>query len=221
MPDFMFTKALDGLANGNLAPFFSYLILIGTVMFSICLHEFSHAYVAFRLGDDTAAQEGHLSMNPMIQMGPISLIILFVIGFAWGAVPVNPRNFEHRRDMMLVALAGPLANLFLCILAGIVLTFIAVPLGNGTIPKEVFTFFYTLGVMNALLFIFNLIPLPVLDGYKILSYFVPHCENIDSGMAGNITLMGMMVMFMTPPLMKGLWDAADGLLNVFYFSPAF
>ena len=79
---------------------------IGIVMFSICLHEYAHAATALKLGDDTAANEGHLTLNPMIQMGLMSIIFLFIIGIAWGSVPVDERRLRGKYGPAIVAVAS-------------------------------------------------------------------------------------------------------------------
>ena len=95
------------------------LIWVVIVMFSICLHELAHAWVALKHGDDTAAQAGHLSLNPAIQMGPYSLILLAVLGLAWGAVPVDEGRMRSRASGAWVAVAGPLTNLALMVVFAI------------------------------------------------------------------------------------------------------
>ncbi len=95
-----------------------YFSWVFSVMFSICVHEYAHAAMALHHGDDTASQRGHLTLNPLVQMGIRSLILLFVIGIAWGSVPVNLAKLRTRRSAAAVAFAGPLANLFLCVIFG-------------------------------------------------------------------------------------------------------
>ena len=90
-----------------------YIMWVTVVMFSICLHEAAHAYVAMKQGDPTAANHGHLSLNPIKQMGTFSIIMLLLIGIAWGAVPVDPRRMRHKYSEALVSFAGPAANLLL------------------------------------------------------------------------------------------------------------
>ena len=83
------------------------------VIFSVCCHEFVHAATAMMLGDDTAANHGHLTFNPFKQMGIISLIMLCLFGLAWGQVPVNPANFRKKYFASIVAASGPVTNLVL------------------------------------------------------------------------------------------------------------
>ena len=93
--------------------FFSQLLI---VVFSICCHEYLHALTAYKLGDPTAAMRGHLTLNPLKQMGFISLLMLFFIGIAWGQVPVDTRNLRGKHAPALVAAAGPVTNLMLSLL---------------------------------------------------------------------------------------------------------
>ena len=90
-----------------------YIMWVTVVMFSICFHEYSHAYAALLQGDSTAAERGHLTMNPMVQMGTFSIIMLLFIGISWGSVPVNRRKFRHKYSDALVSFAGPAANVLL------------------------------------------------------------------------------------------------------------
>ena len=92
--------------------FFSQLLI---VVFSICLHEYIHTLTAYKLGDSTAADRGHLTLNPLKQMGFISLFMLCMLGLAWGQVPVDPVNFRRRSSDLRISLAGPLTNLALAV----------------------------------------------------------------------------------------------------------
>ncbi len=138
------------------------LILILTV------HEFSHAWMANRLGDPTAHREGRLTLNPLAHLDLLGTLMLFLVGIGWGKpVPVNPRNFEHpHRDEALTALAGPLANLILAILAAIPFSYL--PEGN---PIRIFG--GAVLDLSLLLFIFNMLPFPPLDGSKFFRIFIP------------------------------------------------
>lgn len=104
--------------------FFIWLLV---VIFSICCHEFMHAWAALKQGDPTAADEGHLTLNPMKQMGPFSLVMLAVCGIAWGRVPVRPWQMRHRHSDALVSLAGPATNFGLFLIFGILSTSVTGP----------------------------------------------------------------------------------------------
>ena len=96
------------------------IILLPTLIFSLCFHEFAHGYVAFILGDHTAARNGRLTLNPLAHLDPMGSIMILFVGFGWAKpVPVNPMNFQNPRvDMIKVAFAGPASNLILAFIAG-------------------------------------------------------------------------------------------------------
>lgn len=148
------------------------------VVFSICLHEFCHAFAAWKMGDPTAADAGHLTLNPLKQMGLVSLLMLFIIGIAWGAVPVNPQNIRSRWRALLISVAGPLANLFL-FAAGWISFGIAMNHSSAVKPivLEVTLF---LGLINGVLFLFNMLPVPGLDGWAVVQTFFPKIKMPDN-----------------------------------------
>ena len=136
----------------------------------ITIHEFSHAWVANYLGDPTARLEGRISLNPLRHLDPVGTIMIFLIHIGWGKpVPVNTAYFKHRRrDEALTALAGPASNLLLAV-------FVAIPIkyfGNDII-EPVFIFLLTLFDYSIILFAFNMLPFPPLDGSKFLGWIVP------------------------------------------------
>jgi Zn-dependent protease len=157
-----------------------YFMAITLVAFSVCCHEYMHARVALWQGDDTAAQLGHLTLNPLRQMGGMALAMLFLVGITWGQVPVDPRRLRRRHSPMLVALAGPLTNLGLFLAFVMVAAVAGVFLGDGQGERGL-AFFCQLGAMlNFVLFAFNLLPIPPLDGYTVFSYFFPRALRLDS-----------------------------------------
>lgn len=145
------------------------------VVFSICFHEYCHARAAFWQGDTTAADHGHLTLNPLVQMGWISMVMLALIGFAWGSVPVNPNRMRnHRWGPAIVAASGPLANLLLALVFGIILAVASAFFPPGGNMGEHFYFFLETGLLlNMLLFLLNMIPCYPLDGWAILTRFLP------------------------------------------------
>jgi len=164
------------------------------VVFSICVHEYSHARMALSLGDDTAAMLGHLSLNPLKQMGPISLMILLVAGIAWGAVPVDVRRLRKRGAMAMVSFAGPAANLLLCLAAAVLAAvFARVP---GT--PMVSAFFVAAAAVNGILFVLNMLPLPMLDGWQVFALLVPGMKHMNPAAAQNISLLALVVLWTTP-----------------------
>ena len=149
-------------------------VMIVIVFYSIILHEISHAVVAKWLGDDTAKRQGRLSLNPFKHIDIFGTVILplltyFTLGFIWGyakPVPINPYNFKNpKRDMGLSAAAGPLSN----ILIGIVFAMLFhLSTGSYIVSQICWNVIY----LNFLLAFFNLIPVPPLDGSKVLGMFM-------------------------------------------------
>jgi len=147
--------------------FFSIAIL---VIFSVVCHEFMHAFAALKCGDPTAADAGHLTFNPLKQMGWFSLAMLAVLGIAWGQIPVNPARMRHRFYPALVAAAGPLTNMVLAIFFTVV-TYICIKAGAGDDFSAAVLFYAA--QLNLVLMIFNLLPVPGLDGFTIVSSMFP------------------------------------------------
>jgi len=149
-----------------------YFSWVGFAAFSICVHEFAHAYTAVRYGDRTP--ERHLTLNPLVQMGFFSLMMLVLFGIAWGAVPVDPRGTGSNKKDAMISFAGPLANLILCAFFAL-LAVAAFLLGQQEL-SELLTYG---GYVNGALFFFNLVPLPPLDGFGILRALVPSIRKHD------------------------------------------
>jgi len=151
-----------------------WILFIPGILAALTVHEYAHGWVAFRLGDPTAKLLGRLTLNPIPHLDPIGTILLFLVHFGWAKpVPVNPHNFENpRRGMVWVALAGPAANVLLAALGGAALQLAA---NNGWLmPFGIlyrmlaFTIF-----INLMLAFFNLVPIPPLDGAKVVEGFLP------------------------------------------------
>ncbi len=155
--------------------YFFAVVLI--VVLSVCAHEFMHAFVALKMGDPTAADRGHLTMNPFKQMGLSSLLMLCFIGLAWGQVPVNPANFRSRFGRGLTAAAGPLTNLIL----GGVFGFLAFWCERAFSAEEFASQMLITGaVLNVVLFLLNILPLPGFDGWNLVACFFPRLERVNS-----------------------------------------
>lgn len=150
------------------------LVLVG----AFTIHEFAHAFTADRFGDDTPRQQGRLTLNPLVHLDPIGTLLLLVAGFGWAKpVQVNPYALERRSPAapMLVALAGPAANLLLAVIAAIPLRFewVAPILQQTQWLPTAFDVLSGFVLIDLILMLFNLIPIFPLDGEKVLMYFLP------------------------------------------------
>lgn len=154
-----------GLLNLLIEQPLVFLLLTIPLLYSIVLHELAHGWVANRMGDPTAMRLGRLSLNPLKHIDPIGTLLLFVFGFGWAKpVPVDVRNFrEPRKGFILVSAAGIVANTILAFFALLALRLIS---DESSESLNIFLFF--LAQVNLTLAAFNLIPIPPLDGSKIL-----------------------------------------------------
>jgi Zn-dependent protease len=140
----------------------------------VTVHEFAHAYVADRLGDPTPRAHGRLTLNPLAHLDLVGTLLILLVGFGWAKpVPITPANFTNwRRDTVIVAVAGPLANVTLLFAVGIPFKLgLLRAYGLGAEPISVLLL--TMMQINAMLAVFNLIPIPPLDGSKILLGLLP------------------------------------------------
>jgi Zn-dependent protease len=170
--------------------YFSWITLAA---FSICCHEYAHAAVALRVGDDTAAREGHLTLNPLVQMGVQSMIMLALFGIAWGAVPVNLSTVRNRTHRAMISLAGPLSNLLLCLTFSLLMVIAQIAGADKAV-----SFLFIGGAVNGMLFVFNMLPVPVLDGFAVLSTFNPRLEEFALHHAGTIFIIFILLLWNTP-----------------------
>jgi Zn-dependent protease len=151
-----------------------FAIIAFALILSLTFHEFGHGYVASLIGDNTAKDAGRLTLNPIPHIDPLGLLMVLMIGFGYAKpVPTDPRNFNTRWGILLVAAAGPAMNLLL----GIFVTnlyLIGLKFGWGLFANDsAHFFFYFLALINMLLMLFNLIPIGPLDGHYILPYVLP------------------------------------------------
>ncbi len=182
-----------------------------TVVLSICVHELAHGIVAIWLGDRTPIETGHMTLNPTVHMGWMSLILLLVAGIAWGQMPITPSKLRGRYARTLVALAGPVSNV---LMAAIALTGLGVwqriEAGEPSQPGAVQTIKYLMGIfglVNISLAIFNLIPVPPLDGSNVLAGLNPE---IDGAMERLRQSGGAMIAFLLVFMFAGKYIAPMG-----------
>jgi Zn-dependent protease len=170
------------------------------------IHEFAHAYAAVRLGDPTPKHQGRLTLNPLAHLDPIGSLMIFFVGFGWARpVEINPQNFsDWRRGVMLVAVAGPLANV-----AAVALLGLPVRLGIAMPVDWAVDLWSAMIRINAVLAVFNLLPIPPLDGSRILvsllpgPYAVSYARLQPFGIVLLLVLLvtGMLGPILTPPVL--------------------
>jgi Zn-dependent protease len=154
------------------------LLIAPPILLALTFHEYAHAYVANRLGDDTAKQSGRLSLNPLRHLDPLGTIMIFLVHFGWAKpVPVNPYRLKNpKKDMLWISAAGPFANMVLAFASGILLRLL---IATGGTPDRtslmgllIYVVFMSLQI-NLALAIFNILPIAPLDGSKILAGLLP------------------------------------------------
>ncbi|HQN69187.1 MAG TPA: site-2 protease family protein [Anaerolineaceae bacterium] len=172
-------------------------VIILVIAFTV--HEYMHAFVAYKFGDWTAKNAGRLTLNPLVHLDPLGSIMLLFAGFGWAKpVPVNPYVIrqKHPAGLMLVSLAGPLSNLVLAAVGGGIIRLLVVVRYTWMAPEWLVNFLLEFIVINIMLFLFNMIPIAPLDGDKILEYTLPEAwkskfETVRQ--YGSYILFGMMI----------------------------
>ena len=158
--------------------FQSLLLIAPPILIALTVHEYAHAYAAYRYGDDTARQLGRLSLNPLRHLDPLGTIMIFLVHFGWAKpVPVNPSRLKNpKKDMLWISAAGPLANMGLAFLSGLLFRLLTASVVgdqlSGGMDFLVFMLVMSLQI-NLALAIFNILPIAPLDGSKILSGLLP------------------------------------------------
>ncbi|MDW7740158.1 MAG: site-2 protease family protein [Bacillota bacterium] len=145
---------------------------IPALLIAITFHEFAHARMAYHFGDRTAARQGRMNLNPINHLDPVGTIMILLVGFGWAKpVPINPYNFNHyRKGLRWVSFAGPMVNFTLGFISMLILHIL---INAGLTGGLFLQFIVVLMQLNILLGIFNLIPIPPLDGSKILMSVLP------------------------------------------------
>lgn len=204
--------------RGDMEPL-TFILYLGSICFVVfCatpLHEYAHALIAVKLGDETPRNSGRLTINPTAHIDPIGAVMIFLFGFGYAKpVPVRMRNFNNpKRDMALVALAGPLSNL----IQALILMFVygaCVKISyasSGNLFAYLSLFFYFAAVINTNLAVFNLIPIPPLDGSRLLTALLPSRYYYKLMQYERYIMIGLFILLFTGILSMPL-SALSGLI---------
>ncbi len=193
-----------GLLNLLFSDPFSFIVIAVPLMYAIIFHELAHGWVAYQMGDPTAKNQGRLSLSPFRHLDPMGTLMLFIVGFGW-AKPV-PVNFSYIRDyrkgMVLVSSAGIIANIILAFLALLIYSMLSMP-NTSRLALLLVSF----ARINIILAAFNLIPIPPLDGSKILMGFAP--ANIQAFLMrferfGFLIVIGLLFLGVLNPVIESL-----------------
>ena len=207
---------------------FKLSIMLVPGIFAVVCHEVSHGYIAYKFGDPTAKTMGRLTLNPFKHIDPIGLLMLFIIKIGWAKpVPVNFNNLRNpKRDMIWVAAAGPITNFLLATISALLIRGIieVIEIVPGYLAEPILLMLVFSVFINLVLAIFNLIPVPPLDGGRVVVGFLPNRLSIayakiePYGMIGVILLVvlfpSILSMLIVPPLHAGIYFLiGPGALN--------
>ncbi len=190
------------------------LLNIPVILFALTIHEYSHALIADGFGDDTAKSIGRLTLNPIKHLDVFGTILMVLVGFGWAKpVQVDPRNLrDPKKDMLFIALAGPVSNLVLALLSGLSLRYLTgewLMTASGVYTGIVFQLLTLTVVYNTALAVFNLLPVPPLDGSRILFGVLP--KRLEHPYK-SIEPFGIMILF-------GLFFFGQGIFSKFLWYP--
>lgn len=182
------------------------------VLASITLHELGHGVAAIVQGDETPRETGHMTANPLVHMGGMSMIVFFLIGIAWGLMPVNPSRFSNQRwGRVFVALAGPVVNLVLFLFCAIALAVVARAYGAGDGDLDgsihIMTFLKLGAELNFVLLAFNLLPIPPLDGWQVIAGLSYRARMIMNHPNASMISLGVILVLIVSNALNAVWLA--------------
>lgn len=187
--------------NNLLAYFEDIQYVIPIILISLTFHECAHGFIAYKLGDPTAKDEGRLTLNPLKHIDIFGFLTMIVLRFGWAKpVPVNPMYFRNpRKGMLFTAAAGPVSNLILALFGSFfaVFFFYAQLIRESQLLGVFYTFFLLFSFLNIGLAVFNLIPVYPLDGSRILGYFLPNSLNKFFNDYGNYIYIAFFVLVLS------------------------
>ena len=193
--------------------------LILVLFLALPLHEFAHAFAAVQMGDNTPRWEGRYTLNPLRHIDPIGAVMIFLLGIGYAKpVPVNPLRFKrYRAGLLITALAGVTMNFLLSLTSLGILKIFLLIFPFATWMTWVYYFLAVFAYINLSLMVFNLLPIPPLDGYRVLSVFLPDKWRFIIMQYGQFISLGILVLFMTGFVsIQGIIDPLfDALINLF------
>ncbi|MDK2800300.1 MAG: hypothetical protein PWP27_699 [Clostridiales bacterium] len=205
----------------------SILLSLPGIFIGFAFHEFAHAFAADRLGDSTPRSQGRLTLDPLPHIDIMGLILIIIAGFGWAKpVQVNPRNFKNpKRDDIIVSLAGPMINFAIALLFVVLLKLLVITgvfyFINTTITSGIEALIYQTVWINLILFVFNLLPIYPLDGYHVLSHFVPYSNREKLYRLRYFSRFILLIILITPvasyvilPVVSSLYDGLFTLLKL-------
>jgi len=221
---FMANMGTDGLMG--------LLLTLPGVIIAITFHEFAHAYSAYKLGDDTPLYQGRLNLNPLSHVDPIGLAMLIVAHFGWGKpVQINPNNFRGKYSLSaseaIVSVAGPVMNFFVALVFALIyvliIKFAGIQFMFTNMGSIILTIVQYTIIVNVGLGVFNLIPLPPLDGSKVLMHFLPYNAKVWFESKEHIFYIAFLILFITgiagdiiSPLINTIYSAIMNLVGVLF-----
>jgi len=195
-----------------------FIAVLLAIIIALTVHEYAHAAVARLLGDPTAERAGRLTLNPLSHLDPVGFLMLMVAGFGYAKpVPFDPRYLKHpRRDSVLVGFAGPASNVVMAVAFALALKFFSLSLGPDNL---LISFLYLSAMLNVNLAVFNLIPIPPLDGSHALSALLHHPKW--NRLRYVLQTQGPMILLLLIILDSiggiGIFSAIFGTINTYFF----
>lgn len=212
----LFNSILTLLRGGNIDPISVVMQILATVVIIFLVlpfHEFAHGWVANELGDPTARLAGRLTFNPLASVDPMGAVFLLLFGFGWAKpVPVDSRYFKNERSgMALTALAGPVANLIAAYIGSLIFYAVWVFAPYSTVVGYILVFLNYYAFINTVLAVFNLVPIPPLDGSKILASLLSDRARFKFYQYQNVLAMVGMIILVSGTL-SGPLSAAENAI---------